>query len=106
MRTCTYRLNADGKAYSGDNGAYSVLESWLVTGAAADYDARVTVIAGTLSSGTTGTWLNLGTTRDWALVDTTNDASPQEAEIFVEISLAATHVTIASATIAMSADRN
>lgn len=39
--------------------------TWLVSGSAADAEIRFTVVTGSLSFGTTGTWLALSTTRSW-----------------------------------------
>jgi len=41
-------------------------DPWCVPGAASsDYEVYATLLGGTLTSGTTGSWLNLGTTRTW-----------------------------------------
>ena len=67
VRTSTYRLNTTGAVQQDKSGAVATLETWLLSGAAADYDARVTIISGTFFSGTVGSWLNLAVTRDWTI---------------------------------------
>jgi hypothetical protein len=70
--TATYRLGSDGKVYEVVNGTPTELEQWCTpTSSAGNYEARVTVTVGSLSSGTTGSWLALTSTRDWTLQETT-----------------------------------
>jgi len=53
---------------------------WLVPGTnAADYEVLATLVSGTLSSGTTGSWLGLGTTRTWDVSNTYLGSDVQEA---------------------------
>lgn len=68
-----YRLNSNGaiEMYREQDGIYSSIGTWLVIGANSDYEARATVLSGSLSSGTTGSWLALSTTREWARARTT-----------------------------------
>ena len=103
--TAGYRLNSSGIAESLSNLAYTTLETWLLSGAASDYEVRVTLSSGTLSSGTTGTWQNLGTSRSWTVVDTTFDGIISEADIVVEIRDATTLMILDSATINLQAER-
>ena len=63
--TCGYRLSASGVAYFRSDVSYSTLETWLATGSAASYEARATVNTGSLTSGTTGSWLALSSSREW-----------------------------------------
>lgn len=67
VRTCTYRLNTSGAVQRDKTGSVATLETWLLSGASSDYDARVTIISGSFFSGTAGAWLNLGSTRDWTI---------------------------------------
>lgn len=65
--TASFALNS--------NGTYTCIGSitpgngtWLKgTGTGADYEARITVIAGAFSTGTVGSWISLGTNRLWTL---------------------------------------
>lgn len=78
--------------------------TWLLSGVASDYDVRVTVTAGTLTSGTAGAWLNLGTNRSWSKVNPSNISSVQTVSMTVEISLAGAGVPIASAAVVITAE--
>ena len=85
------------------NGA--VLESWLLGGGTpSNYDARATLISGTLTSGTTGTWFNCGSTLTWSVTNSAHDNSVKTAVILVEIRDVATSTVQDSATITISAE--
>lgn len=103
--TAGYRLNSSGIAESLSNLAYTTLETWLLSGAASDYEVRVTLSLGTLSSGTTGTWQNLGTSRSWTVVAGNSYPEIAEAEIVVEIRDATTLMILDTATITLQAER-
>lgn len=45
--------------------------AWLLSGLASAYEIRADVSSGSLSSGTTGSWLNMGTDRSWTVSRTT-----------------------------------
>lgn len=67
-----YRLDSNGKVYTNDNGTWSYFEDWVTpNGAASNYECYATLSSGTLSTGTTGSWLSLGTTRDWTVTRST-----------------------------------
>lgn len=104
-QTISYLVSNTGMVQRGRNGVYNTLETWKLSGAAADYDVRVTETGGVgLSSGSaTATWLNLGTTREWGLSEGTS-GSASDAYFTVEIRLAASPFTVlASANIVMFA---
>lgn len=77
--------------------------TWLLGGSAGDYDVRATLTSGTLTLGTTGSWLNLGTSRSWNVTRTDDAAGTTTAEMTVEIRLAATGAVLATATVSFSA---
>ena len=100
--TAFFTLGNNGEARDQDG---VVHENWLLVGSAASFEARATVTSGSLTSGTTGSWLNLGTTRTWTRNDTTFDAVPTECVMTVEIRHATTLVVHATATITLSASK-
>lgn len=68
VATAGYRLLNTGIAQKTNiAGTYINISGEWETGGAAEsnYDAFVTVTSGSLSSGTSGSWLNLGTSRTW-----------------------------------------
>lgn len=101
--TVSYQLTNGGLVRKSENGAYTTLETWLLSGSASDYEARVPIVGGdSLSSGTVGSWLNLGTSREWQqYADSSNTFT---SNFTVEIRLAASPFTVLdSATINLTA---
>lgn len=90
----TYTLSSDGKVRDHNS---VILENWLDGGAASEVEARVLVQSGTLSTGTTGSWLALSTSRSW-----TRSASVGQntaCQIKVELRNASTQVILDTALI-------
>lgn len=77
---------------------------WITPKAAAGsaYDVRVTVNSGSLSSGTSGSWLSLGSSRSWG-VSVSSGGGAASANITIEIRKASSGVVQASTTITISA---
>lgn len=99
-----YRLSNTGGAFELKNGAATAISGeWLSAGSASDYEVRATLSSGTLSSGTTGSWLNLGTTREWHTIRTDNTSGDTDGVLLIEIRLAATGTVVTSATITLRA---
>ncbi len=76
--TAGVSLNSNGTeyAYSASGSATGTnLGPWLQGGANSDFYVRCTVISGTLTTGTTGSWEVMSTTRNYTIVDTTIVAS-------------------------------
>lgn len=62
--TATYSLQNDGdiESHAGDIG------DWITPkDSFSDYECQMAVVSGSLTSGTTGSYLGLGTTRTWTL---------------------------------------
>jgi len=99
-RTAGYRLNTSGIAESRVQAAYSTIETWLVIGAASDYEVRATLVTGdALTSGTVGTWQALSASREWLITATTPS---KMSELLIEIRTTA-GVVVDSATITLEA---
>ena len=60
-----YRLNTSGIAERRQFVTYSTLETWRLSGVSSDFEARVTVLSGALTSGTINTWVSLGSSQEW-----------------------------------------
>ena len=104
--TAKYKLDSDGSAYTMadvlDGGVYTaILGQWKLSGAAAAYDAKATVISGTVSGSATGTALNLGSDREWTA--TRSPLGTTTSVIFVELFTAGGTDALASATITLKA---
>lgn len=107
----TYTINAGASpclvTQSINAGAPITLETWLLAGGtASDYAVRATLVSGTLTSGTTGTWLQMTGGRSWNVTRTSNLAGVNSAVITIEMALwngGAIGPVLDSATINMSA---
>lgn len=98
-----YRLDSNGKVYENDNASFGFLEDWVTpNGAASNYECYVTVTSGTLSSGTSGSWLSLGTTRDWTVLQTS--VGVKTCTFTVDIRKIGTTTVLDSATITIEAE--
>lgn len=77
---------------------------WIApkSAAGANYEVRCTVNSGSLSSGTTGSWLSLGTSRSWVVAVSSGGGSAT-ANVTIEIRRAS-GATLDSATISISAN--
>ena len=73
---------------------------WPATGDASDYEIRIDITSGSLTSGTTGSWINLGTTRTWRLTRTTIGTS--NASGTVQIRDATTHAVLLSRSVSFN----
>lgn len=76
--------NAGGEIATGH-----VSSTWLMAGAASDYEVRATLTSGSIT-GTFGSWLGLGTTRTWS-----KSGAASTASMDVEIRLAASGAVVA-----------
>lgn len=76
---------------------------WIVPRAAAGsaYEARATLLSGSLSSGTTGSWLALSTNRTWTRDSTSGVLT---AQLLIEIRLASSGTVLDTATITLEAE--
>ena len=83
-------------------GGGSYLPEWGSGLVGANYDCRFTLTSGTVTTGTTGTWLNLGTSRSW----TRNRTAPGIHTVIgtMEIRDASTLAVLATATIDLTAE--
>jgi hypothetical protein len=101
--TQLYRLDANGKVYDVKNGSASFIEDWVTpNGAASNYEALVTVTSGTLSSGTSGSWVALSSTRDWSV--TQSSVGTKTCVFTVDIRKVGTGTVLDSATITLDAE--
>lgn len=79
--------------------------TWLLAGAAADYDVRFTT-TDSPTGALTNTWLNLGTSRAWTCTDTTQTAGgPVTAAGTLELSRAGLATVIESCSLSISASK-
>jgi hypothetical protein len=90
-------------AYSSTGNLAAPSGTWLGAGAASDYDCRLTITSGTLSSGTAATWLNLGTSRTWSKNDPAAGTLALTGIGTLEIRRASDLVVVATSTLTLRA---
>jgi hypothetical protein len=101
--TAGYRLTSGGQVQSQINATFAFLEQWCVPAAqAGNYEARVTVTSGSLSTGTAGSWLALTSNQTWTR--TASIGSANTCVFTVEIRQVGTTTVLDSATITLEAD--
>jgi hypothetical protein len=105
-QTATYTLESDGDVMSATTDGGSVdAGDWIdpKANAPSDYEVQATLVAGTLSTGTTGSWLALSSNRSWTLQRVTVGAATQ-VTLTIEIRKGSGAV-LASATVTLDAER-
>lgn len=80
-----YRLLASGIVQKQQGASLTTVETWLLTGAASAYEARATLTAGAITSGTLNTWLGLGSDRAWSCTDSDPMNPSVSATLLIEI---------------------
>jgi len=102
-----YRLTSGGLEQSGVGSAnlvsYSTIADWVTPTSNANlYEVRATLTSGSLSSGTTGSWLALTSTRTWEVAQT--GLGSQSATLDVEVRLASSGVVKATGLVSLTAE--
>jgi hypothetical protein len=92
--TASFSMNTSGGCTDQDG---TLLETWLLLGAASDYEVRATVASGSVTSGTTGAWLSLASGWSWTRRSTAS------VILTIEIRDAATTRVLVTATITITA---
>lgn len=115
--TATFTLNSSGVAQATTVGNASTPPAgttnytgeWMITPPNSAYEARATLVSGTLSSGTTGSWLALSTSRAWSVtisVAAGGGSATKDCTILVEIRDASTLAVLDSDQIALQSEAN
>jgi len=90
----TLTLGSGGGWSSSDGGS----GTWMSGGSGSDYDAMMTTVSGTLTTGTAGTWQNLGTSRTWGRNETRNGNYTSTYVGTLQVRMAASPYTVLSTT--------
>jgi hypothetical protein len=102
----SFTIENDGDVTSYTTGLGTIdIGDWIAPkdAAGANYEVFVTVNSGSLSGGTTGSWLSLGTTRTWTAA-VSSGGGTVGANITVEIRRATGGAALASSTFNLSAN--
>lgn len=95
--SCDYSLTTAGQV----NGTGALSYDWLIGGSASDYEVRADIVSGSLSSGTTGSWLPLSSSRFWNLTRTVIGSI--NCQMTVRIRHAVSTVELASCSVLLTA---
>lgn len=108
--TAGYRLGTDGKRYTSDSaGSFSetVGLEWLDPKDALEadlYECFATVTAGSLTTGTAGSWLALSSNRDWTKTRTSDAAGSESVTFTLAIRRIGMSTNLDTATIQLIAE--
>lgn len=101
--SCSYSLQSNGVIQQSTS-VVGVLPigNWISPTSAApgSYECRADLVSGTLSSGTTGSWLALTSSRAWSLTRLSPGSSSAELTISIRLS----GVTLATCTVNLQSD--
>ena len=103
-----WRIGSDGVESRREGSTYSTEGTWLLVGAASDYEVRCTHSGDSLAGGSdaTATWLGCGTTREWFIRDTVTDATTLYATLDIELRRAGgTGTILDSAAVSLESER-
>lgn len=96
--TAFFELQSDGDTLT-SMGAGS---DWLIgSTTGSNYECRATLVSGTLSSGTTGSWIALSSDRRWTVTRSSLGIKP--CTFTLEIGLAGANIALATAEITITA---
>lgn len=102
VQVASFALESDGDiAVNGSD-----VGDWLDPKASAPslYEVRATIVSGSLTSGTAGSWLALSTTRTWTRTDPANDGITEICVLTIEIRYNGGPV-LATSTVTLEASR-
>jgi hypothetical protein len=100
-----YRLRSDGVVSKIENGSETTIGNWIVPNTtASSYEVRATLVSGSVSTGTTGSYLSLGTTRTWG-VAANSSGTNQGCTLTIEVRLTSgPGPVVATATVTLYAE--
>jgi hypothetical protein len=100
-QTATYTIKSDGTITTSDGGSATWNSSTTV---GSSYEVKATLTSGSLTTGTTGSWLALSSNRSWSKTDTTAGNGGVAAAFTLQIRAAGTTTVLDSATITLEAE--
>ena len=106
--SCRFNLETDGWVWVRDG--ISTVDTqryqWLIGGSTSDYEALATIVTGTFSTGTAGTWLDLATVAIWGRYSVT--LGPKLTQVTFDLSIRAKAnpaITLVTSRITLTSDR-
>jgi hypothetical protein len=95
-QTASFTISSNGTYTSGTWNSSSTVGS--------GYEVKATVTSGSLTSGTTGSWLSLSSNRTWALTDSSQNGDAVQAIFTLSIRAAGSATVLDTATITLTAN--
>jgi hypothetical protein len=95
-QTASFTISSNGTYTSGTWNSSSTVGS--------GYEVKATLTSGSLTTGTTGSWLSLSSNRTWTLTDSTQDDNLERTVFTLSIRAAGSATVLDTATITLQAD--
>ena len=104
--TAAYRVNTNGFAYEGVQGVYSVLEQWVTpSSAGGNYEVFATVSSGSVTTGTTGSWVATSGSPTWTRTAGTPGGGAQIVVLSMQVRATGTSTVLDTWTVTLEAER-
>lgn len=102
--TAAYRVNTDGFDYAGEQGVYSVLSQWVTpSSAGGNYEVFATVTSGSVTTGTTGSWVATSGSPTWTR--TAGTIGTQVVTLSMQVRATGTTTVLDTWTVTLEAER-
>jgi hypothetical protein len=99
-----YRVSSDSFDYQGINGTYTVLAQWVTpSSAAGNYEIFATIISGSVSAGTIGSWVATSGSPTWTRVQPVVGTSI--VELSMQVRAVGTTTVLDTWTVTLEAER-
>lgn len=101
--TALYEINSDGKVYKAINDGFpNIVETWLTSGLASDFQVLATITSGTLTTGVSGVWTSPSTA--WTKKRTLNTEGVDTCVFTLSIRRVSDLVVVDTSTITLTAE--
>lgn len=104
--TAGYQVNADGFDYQGINGTYTSLTQWVTPSSqGGNYEIYATVSSGSITTGTTGSWVATSGSPIWTVVKA-GPAGINSATLSMQVRRAGDTTVLDTWTVTLTAERD
>jgi hypothetical protein len=104
--TAAYRVNTNGFDYEGIQGTFTVLTQWVTpSSAGANYEVFATVSSGSVTTGTTGSWVATSGSPTWTRTAGTPGAGAQIVVLSMQVRAVGSATVLDTWTVTLEAER-
>ena len=104
--TAAYRVNTNGFDYEGIQGTFTVLTQWVTpSSAGANYEVFATVSSGSVTTGTTGSWVATSGSPTWTRTAGTPGAGAQIVVLSMQVRAVGSGTVLDTWTVTLEAER-